>query len=282
VERTSDLGTLLVVVTSRGAGGDIGEPAFLTHGAQLSHPSRTGLSIDAFASALRPRTKEQNIVVVMDASHEASVGGVALVGPSASDWPDLPDWGLTVTSKAAGSGGQEGSLIPALTEALEGQGDHNYDGRVTISELSRYLETRMDGASKDVLERDGAVAANLVVSWAGRVAPETTAPVTVPEDSSATGLKKAKGRFQLRPVPVAIASAGAVAGLLSIGMYVSKMGECEDSGGKTICGDDDAYRQFRTTQHVLGWTGAGLIVTGVGLQLMPTPDGAMVGVAGSF
>jgi len=282
VDRTSDSGTLLVVMTSHGAGGDIGEPAFLTHGAKLSDPSRTGLSIDAFASALRPRTADQNIVVVMDVAHDTSVGGVALMGPSASDWPDLPDWGLTVTSKSAGSGGKQGLLIPTLMAALEGEGDRNFDGQVTISELSYYLETHLGGADQDELERDGAVAANLVVGWAGRVAPKPAAAVTVLDSPSLKEPGKAKGTFQLKPIPVAVASAGAVAGLLSVGMYISKMGECEDSGGKTICGDDEAYRQFRMTQHILGWAGAGLIVTGVGLQLMPTPDGAMVGVVGSF
>ena len=114
--------TILVVFVSHGAGGDIGEPAFLTYGGDVMNPQRTGLSMDAFGSAMTPRTPEQNIVVVIDASHDLSLNGVALIGPAATDWTQLPDWGVAVTSKSSGLGGPEGLIVPAVRDALSGGG----------------------------------------------------------------------------------------------------------------------------------------------------------------
>ena len=114
--------------------------------------------------------------------------------------------------------------------------------------------------------------------------PEPVMVSPVPE--TMTPLQKETSRtrqpLKLRPMPVAVASVGAVVGMVSAGMYFSKMDECEDVSGRTVCGNDEAYRRYRTTQHVLGWTGAGLMAAGVGLQLFAAPDGAMVGVVGSF
>ncbi|MGB0640386.1 MAG: hypothetical protein ACPGTU_13675, partial [Myxococcota bacterium] len=111
--QTSDDGTLLFVYVGHGAGGDFGEAAFLTRGATVEDPSTTGLSMEQLAGVLRPRTEEQNIITMIDASHEGSVDGVALIGPSAEDWPDIPEWGLAITTPAArGLTAEAGELIP--------------------------------------------------------------------------------------------------------------------------------------------------------------------------
>jgi len=282
VQGTTDEGVLLVVLVSHGAGGDIGEPAFLTHGGGVMDPQRTGLSLDAFGSALTPRTPDQNIVVLLDSSHDLGLNGVALIGPAATDWTQLPEWGVAVTSKASGLGGAEGVMVPAIAAALGGDGDQNYDGRVTISELSNHLLAQAEAASGVTLERSGAVAANLVLSSAGRSAPAAPVTTDVPDQQHPARATRQGQPYKLKPIPVAMVSVGAVAGIASMGMYISKMGECEDVGSKTVCGDDDAYRRFRMTQHILGWTGAGLVATGIGLQILPTPDGAMLGVVGAF
>ena len=65
-------------------------------------------------------------------------------------------------------------------------------------------------------------------------------------------------------------------------MYASKRGECEHQADQLVCGDDDAYRRYRTMQVALGWTGADLFAAGVGVQFIPTAQGAMVGVTGRF
>ena len=66
---------------------------------------------------------------MMDVAHADAVGGVALIGPSASDWPGLPEWGLAVTSKAQGEGGAPGIVFPVIADGLSGTADADFDGR---------------------------------------------------------------------------------------------------------------------------------------------------------
>ena len=273
---TRDDGLLLVLVVARGAGGDFGDPALLTHGASPADPAGTGLPMSALARALSPRTAQQNVVVMMDVAHNDAVGGVALIGPSASDWPKVPEWGLAVTSKAPGEGGEPGVLFPLIEEGLAGQADGDFDGRVTISELAQFLDASLGTQDGAPLDRAGAVAANLVLSTSGREAPisAVSTPPVPPRDQPKP--------FRLKPAAVGLAGAGVIAGIISVSMYASKRGECENQGGRLVCGDDDAYRRYRATQVALGWTSAGLVAAGIGLQVVPTDQGAVVGVTGRF
>ena len=268
-------GLLLVVVVGHGVGGDIGEPALLTPGTSMADPVGTGLSVARLSAALRPQTTSQNVVVVMDVAHDKAVDGVALIGPSASDWPSLPEWGVAVTSKASGVGGEEGKILPAMSVAMQGAADFDADGVVNISELYGYLESTLGPGF--VFERAGAVAANLVMSTAGR-----TAEVTREPPRHVPGRPTDKAPMKLSPVAVGVASAGVVSALISAGMYAAKRGECEQQGDQLVCGDDAAYRRYRNMQVALGWTGVGLVAAGIGLQFVPLQDGAMVGVIGSF
>ena len=276
VAGTHDDGVLLICLVARGAGGDFGDPALLTHGATVSDPVGTGLALERFADALRPSTPNQNIVLIMDVAHDDAVGGVALIGPAASDWPGMPDWGLAVTSKAAGEGGAEGILFPLVEAGLSGDADADFDGQVTVSELAKFLDAALDPQAGIPLDRAGAVAANLILSTSGRVKPvDTIGPGTLPEPQPARP-------FRLKPVAIGLASAGAIAGIISVGMYASKRGECEQQGGRLVCGDDDAYRRYRATQVAMGWAGAGLVAAGLGVQFIPAERGAMVGVTARF
>ena len=276
VASTRDDGLLLVLLVAHGAGGDFGDPAVLTHGSSVRDPVGTGLSIDALSSALRPRTSDQSIVVVMDVAHNDAVGGVALIGPAASDWSGMPEWGLAVTSKAAGEGGAPGILFPAIADGLGGEADADYDGQVTISELAHFLDETLSTQDGMPLDRSGAVAANLVLSTSGRERPAAgQAPAALPP------IDKARP-FKLKPAAIGLASAGVIAGIVSVGMYASKRDECEDQGGRLVCGDDDAYRRYRSAQVAIGVTGAGLVAAGVGLQFIPTTQGAVVGLSGRF
>jgi hypothetical protein len=281
VEATADDGTLLVVYVGQGAGGDYGDPALLSTGASTANLVETGISIAAFAAAVRPRTPEQSVVVILDAAHAGGVDGVALIGPSALDWPSIPDWGLAVTTKATGTFGPPGVLVPALHDGLAGAADHNHDGHVTISELSSFVDARVGTVDGLRLDRNGAVAANLVVSGATQAQPEPTvavpAPGPVPRPEP-----QADPVFKLKPVAVTVAAVGAGAAVASLVMYFAKLNGCEDIDGKTTCGDDAGYRSFRTTQYTLGIVGGGLVLTGVGLQFVPSPSGVTVGVGGTF
>jgi hypothetical protein len=280
--QTSDDGTLLFVYVGHGAGGDFGEAALLTRGASVDDPSGTGLSLERLAQVLRPRTGDQNIITMIDASHEGSVDGVALIGPSAEGWPDVPEWGLAITTPAArGLTAEAGELIPALTDGMSGLADENYDGHVTISELARYLGGRMSDQTGSLLNTAGAVAAGLKLSDAGQTEPVVAEPVAV--TTPAPELVPASQVWSGRQVSaVTLMSVGGLSAAASVVMYVSKRSECVDREGELRCGDDSSYRGYQVTQHVLGWAGVGMVTTGLGLQLIPASTGATVRVLGRF
>jgi hypothetical protein len=278
---TADDGTLLFVYVGHGAGGDFDEPAFMTAGAQLSDPSGTGLSIERLAEVLIPRSPHQSIVVSLDAAHEGSVNGVALIGPSAEDWPNVPDWGLALTSpNARGLTAEAGRLLPALNEALSGKGDENYDGHVTISELARYVGREMSDGTGSLLHTAGSVAANLTVSDAGQERP---VEAVVPDPLAVAPQLVDSNPFRLRSIPTVVASMGAVSGLASLALYVGRRGECVEYQGTLRCGEAGSdYERYRTIQHALGWTGGVLVASGIGLQVLAVPTQTSVVLSGRF
>ncbi len=271
-------GSLLFVYVGHGAGGDYGEPAFLTKGATLEDPVGTGLSVEALANVLKPRTVDQSIVVVLDAAHEGDVDGVALIGPSAEDWPNVPDWGLALTSpNARGLTAEAGRLVPALTEAMEGYADENYDGAVTISEMARYLGREMSDGGGSLLNTAGAVAASLRVSDAGQERPPEPVKPVQPVESAGPPQQSS---FQLQPAPVVLGGLSVGSGIASVAMYFSKRGDCIEYEGALRCGEGSEYERYRATQHALGWSAGVLMATAVGLQIAVGPSS--VSVAGRF
>jgi hypothetical protein len=290
---TADDGTLVFVYVGHGAGGDFGEPAFMTAGAQLSDPSGTGLSVERLAEVLRPRTPEQSIVVSLDAAHEGDVDGVALIGPSAEDWPNVPEWGLALTTpNARGLTAEAGRLLPALNEAISGKGDENFDGHVTISELARYVGREMSDGAGSLLHTAGSVAANLTVSDAGQerpvepvvpAVPAVPAVPVVPDSLLVAPVVADSTPFRLRPVPVVVVSVGAVSGLASMALYFSRRGDCVEYAGSLRCGEaGTGYEAYRTTQHALGWVGGVLVASGIGMSVLAGPTQTSVVFSGRF
>lgn len=265
IQATTDDGSLLFVYVGRGAGGDYDEPAFLTRGATTDDPVESGLAVERLASALVPRTPEQSIVVVLDTAHEGAVDGVALIGPSADDWPNVPEWGLALTSpNARGLTAEAGRLIPALTEAFEGRADENFDGGVTISEMARYVGREMSDGGGSLLNTAGAVDASLRVSDAGQEAP--VEPVAAPSVADTQG-----SGFALHPAPVVLGGLSVGTGVGSVAMYFSKRADCVEYEGSLRCGTGDEYERYRAAQHALGWSSAVLAATAVGLQVAVGP-----------
>lgn len=266
LDATSDRGSLLFVYAGRGAGGDYGEPAFLTHGATVEDPESTGLSVERLAAMLEPRTAQQSVVVVLDAAHDGAVDGVALIGPSADDWPTVPEWGLALTSpNARGRQAEAGRLLPALTEAFSGEADENYDGQVTISEMARFLGRTMSDGGGSLLNTAGSVDAGLKVSDAGRERPP-------PLLEGSVVAVDAQPTFALQPGPVVVGAIGLGAGIGSVAMYVNKRADCVEATDGLICGFGDDYERYRAIQHALGWSAAVLTATAVGLQVAVSPE----------
>ena len=262
IAATSDVGTVLFVYAGRGAGGDFDEPAFLTSGASVADPMQSGLSMQRLAGALAPRVSTQSAVVMIDAADDVSVDGVALIGPSADDWPQLPEWGVALTSPDVQNGHAiAGQLLPALVDALSGDADENTDGSVTISELTRFAGQRLSRGVGVPLVTAGSVDAGLRVSTAGR---QPSADATPPQMPAAP---PPQPTFALQPGPVVVGAVGLGAGIASIAMYASKRADCVEFEGTLRCGNGDDYERYRAAQISLGWSAVVLTGTAVGLQV---------------
>jgi hypothetical protein len=260
-------GLVFFAYLGHGAGGDFGEPALLTHGASLDDPAGTGLDVAVLAKALQPQTDKQNVIAVLDAVHLGSVDGVALIGPTASDWPGLSVRGMTViTPNVAGLGADGPGLVPVVTQAMTGLADGDENGRVSLTELIRYTGNAMSDSS------------GTLVDTAGTLQSDRTLAVLAARSAPATRNTSTK----MSPLSTALMAGGGVAGAASLAMYWAKRGECREQGELLRCGDDDSYRRYRFTQHALGWVGGGLVVAGLGLRVMPSSTGLMVQVSGRY
>jgi len=256
-------GLVLFVYLGHGAGGDFGEPALLTHGASLSDPTTTGLDVSALARALRPQTENQQVVAVLDAVHLGSVDGVALIGPTASGWPNLSAVGLTViTPNVAGLGANGLALIPVVTNAMTGHADDNQDGLVSLTELIRYTGGKMSDSSGTLIDTAGTLQSDRTVAVLAK--PKVA---SVPPPSS-----------NLSGISTGLIAGGAVAGVASVAMYFAKRGDCQEQADLLRCGQGNDYRRYQATQHALGFVGGGLVAAGLGLRLVPNSTGLMVQV----
>lgn len=277
LDATAPDGSLLFVYVGHGAGGDYGEPALLTVGATVEDPSGSGLSLERLAAALVPRFETQSVVVALDAAHEGAVDGVALIGPSAEDWPDVPDWGLAITTpNARGRTAEAGRLVPALTEAFEGQADENYDGSVTISELARYVGREMSDGRGSLLNTAGSVDAGLRMSDAGMERPSEPMGPAV----TGSGASTSRSGWALHPAPVVLGGIGLGAGIASAAMYFNKRADCVEYDNTLRCGEGSEYERYRAAQHALGWSAGVMLATAVGVQVVLGPSS--VGVTGRW
>jgi hypothetical protein len=260
-------GLVFFVFLGHGAGGDFGEPALLTHGASVNDPTGTGLDMAALTKALQPRADKQHVIAVIDAIHLGSIDGVALIGPTASDWPNLPATGMTViTPNIAGLGAGGPDLVPVVTDAIAGAADDDRDARVSLTEMFRYIGITMSDSSGSLVDTAGMLNSDrpLAVLAAQKVESQKSA------SSNMNGLS------------MGLLAGGGAAGVASLVMYMSKRSECTGQSGQLRCGEDAAYKRFQVTQHTLGWVGGGLVVAGMGLSLIPSPTGLMVQVGGRY
>ena len=172
-------------------------------------------------------------------------------------------------------------MVPALNEAISGKADENYDGRVTISEMARYVGGEMSDGAGSLLHTAGSVAASLTVSDAGQERPAEPVAVATPLPNSSPVVDSTP--FRLRPLPMVVTSLGVASGLASVAMYLGRRGECEEYQGTLRCGEAGTdYEGYRTAQHGLGWAGGLLVASGLGVQVLAGPTQTGVSVGGHF
>ena len=256
-------GVILFAFSGYGVGGDFGEPVLLTQGASVARPSETGLDVNQLAEVLGPHGNGQQILVLIDAMHTGNVDGVALIGPTASEWPRSSASGLTVITPRMGAAGTaQAGLLPALTQAISVRADSNGDGQLSMAELFRAMGPALSDESGSLVDTAGDLSSKRSIAL---LAAENPMPA-----------------FGVPGLSTALVLAGGVAGGVSLAMYTTKRGECLNQAGTLLCGDGAEYQRYQRTQHALGVVGGGLVAAGVGLRLAAGPHGISLRLSADF
>jgi hypothetical protein len=95
--------TLLLYFVGQGLGADFGSPQILTYDTEPLRVQESSLNLTTFAASTHRVLKPSMLVVVTDVAHHGQVNGLALLGPTARDWPDpaAGSW-LVISSTSPG------------------------------------------------------------------------------------------------------------------------------------------------------------------------------------
>ena len=130
--------TVLVYYVGQGVGADFDDPYLLTYDTSPDDLPGTSLSLNALGESLPQWLQAGSYVLVTDAAHGGALEDLALVGPSASSWPEVPNAYL-LSATALGETGMGEVFAKHFIDAITGGADTSRDGNITPSELYRYL-----------------------------------------------------------------------------------------------------------------------------------------------
>lgn len=130
--------TVLVYYVGQGVGADFDDPYLLTYDTSPDDLPGTSLSVSALGESLPQWLQAGSYALVTDAAHGASLGDLALVGPAASSWGDVPNAYL-LSATSLGETGSGEIFAKHFIDAITGGADMNRDNVVVPSELYRYL-----------------------------------------------------------------------------------------------------------------------------------------------
>ncbi len=131
--------TFLLYFASHGIGADFGEPRLLTYESDPEDINNTTLSVAEFAAQVKDVVHAGHTIILTDAAFEGQLNGLALLGPTANDWPNLGATSFVMSSAAPRQTAGVGVFARALIEGLDGRADTNADRKVTSGELSRWM-----------------------------------------------------------------------------------------------------------------------------------------------
>jgi len=137
------------VFVGLGVGGDFGEPRLLFYDTDPASLAETSWSTADLGADLTRWIHAGSILVATDAIHGGNLNDLALIGPSASDWPDLGRSAVILSASAPKEPSVPGVFAKVFTEALAGAADAGADGRITSGELARWLVTAVPQATGD-------------------------------------------------------------------------------------------------------------------------------------
>jgi hypothetical protein len=131
--------TFLLYFVGHGIGADVGDPRLFTYDTDPESLPTTSLSVAELSSRIAESVKAAHHVILTDAAFDGQFRSLALLGPTANDWPALGPSTMVLSSTAPRQTAGVGVFARALLEGLNGKADANGDRVLTSGELSRWL-----------------------------------------------------------------------------------------------------------------------------------------------
>jgi hypothetical protein len=284
--------TLLIYIEAHGMGADFDDPYVLTYDARPDDIQSSAMSIADLGHKVRDAVDVKALVLLTDTAHSGELGGLALLGPNAKSWPDLPENTVILSASSPREPSIEGLFAPIVVQAFEGQADRSGDGVLTASELHRFIIDRVPEASDDTVHpaEAGDYEAGLVIC---DVTPPPPAPVAVaqPTTPAEPAPSTEEQAARQRRWGIALPALGASALMAGGSVFAYSRGRplqdvvfqnAEVPEGETYVDYHRRYSRWTTLNRSLGLAAGVLAVTGGFFAVVPVQDGASVGVSFEF
>ncbi len=291
--------TLLIYIEAHGMGADFDDPYVLTYDANPDDIENTAMSIADLGNKVREAVDVKALVLLTDTAHEGELGGLALLGPNAKSWPDLPENTVILSASSPREPSIEGLFAPILVEAFQGGADRSGNGELTASELHRYVIDKVPEASGDKVHpaeagdyEPGLVICQLVPASQpdpDPVAVVTDTPTPQPEPVVTDAPSADSGRK--RRWAIAAPALGASAILAGGSVFAYSKGrsfrdvvfhDADVPAGEAYADSYSRYSRWYRLNWGLGVAAGVLAATGGFFAVVPVQDGATMGVRFEF
>ena len=296
--------TLLIYIEAHGIGADFDDPYVLTYDAKPEDVENTAMGIAELGRSVREAVDVKALVLLTDTAHAGELGGLALLGPHAKSWPDLPENTVILSASSPREPSIDGLFAPIVVRAFEGEADRSGDGLLTASELHRFVIDQVAEASGDTvhpaeagdyppgLEICSVTAPEPAVAEPSAPSTPTPEPVasvspTDPQPEPAADTASDRKRRWVVAAPAlgasAILAGGSVAAYSKGRQFHDVVFQTVDvPEGETYGSYYDHYERWYRLNVGLGVAAGVLAATGGFFAVVPVRDGAAVGVAFDF
>ncbi|MFH1466625.1 MAG: caspase family protein [Pseudomonadota bacterium] len=288
--------TLLIYIEAHGMGADFDDPYVLPADARPEDIENTGMRISELGRRVRDAVNVRALVLLTDTAHEGELGGLALLGPNARSWPDLPENTFILSASAMREPAAEGMFASILVRAFQGEADASGDGSLTASELHRFVLEQAATLSGDQMHptEAGHCTPGLVlfqVPQAPAPVATTAPPPPTVEPTPPPVIPEVPGDRHRR-LAVGLPTLGAAALLEAGSLYAYIKGHklepvVVDRTEPVPEGEDGAnlharYTRMRKLNLGLGIGAGVLAATGGFFVLVPVQDGAVASMSLRF
>ena len=273
-ERTQEGDTILFIFIGLGVGGDFGEPMFLTHDFTPSGDKieSTSIRVDELTASLAKEGVQ--LIMLLDASMNQSLtlsSGDSLVtaGPIAADISGR-HLSISHTARAGEWPQNENAFGQILADGLQGDADLDADGRITASELNRFLV-------QEVVAQSG-MPPGVRGAWVDNASTIVTLPVQIAEPIPEVK-RDWRPSSSLKFKRVAIIGGSSL--LATSAITYSLAWRAHNRVENTNYSDRDQYDALALQRSALLWTsrGAGALgAVALGGGIIVTPKSATVSV----